>query len=51
MWDGDAKAVQCYIDAGVDPNTPSAFDQRPGDHNGETILVDAGSHLGPAPRR
>ena len=44
MWDGDAKAVQCYIDAGVDPNTPSAFDQRPGDHNGETILVDAVRH-------
>ena len=44
MWDGDAKVVQCYIDAGVDPNTPSAFDQRPGDHNGETILVDAVRH-------
>ena len=44
MWDGDAKAVQCYMDAGVDPNTPSTFDQRPGDHNGETILVDAVRH-------
>ena len=44
MWDGDAKAVQCYIDAGVDPNTRSTFDQRPGDHNGETILVDAVRH-------
>ena len=44
MWDGDAKAVQCYMDAGVDPNTQSTFDQRPGDHDGETILVDAVRH-------
>ena len=44
MWAGDAKAVQCYMDAGVDPNTPSTFDQRPGDHNGEAILVDAVRH-------
>ena len=44
MWDGDAKAVQCYMHAGVDPNTPNTFDQRPGDHNGETILVDAVRH-------
>ena len=26
------------------PNTPNTFDQRPGDHNGETILVDAVRH-------
>ncbi len=44
MWAGDAEAVQCYMDAGVDPNTPSTFDQRPGDHDGETILVDAVRH-------
>ncbi len=44
MWAGDAEAVQCYMDAGVDPNSPSAFDQRPGDHNDETILVDAVRH-------
>ena len=44
MWDGDGKAVQCYMDAGVDPNSRSAFDQRSGDHNGETILVDAVRH-------
>ena len=44
MWDGDAKVVQCYMDAGADPNTPSNFDHRPGDHNGETILVDAVRH-------
>ena len=44
MWDGDAKAVQCYMDAGVDPNTRSTFDPRPGDHQGETILVDAVRH-------
>ena len=44
MWAGDAEAVQCYMDAGVDPNTPSAFDQRPGGHNDETILVDAVRH-------
>ena len=32
------------MDAGVDPNTRSTFDQSPGDHNGETILVDAVRH-------
>ena len=32
------------MDAGVDPNTPNTFDQSPGDHNGETILVDAVRH-------
>ena len=44
MWDGDAKVVQCYMDASADPDTPSTFDQRPGDHNSETILVDAVRH-------
>ena len=44
MWAGDAEAVQCYMDAGVNPNSPSTFDQRPGDHDGETVLVDAVRH-------
>lgn len=41
MWNGDADIVRCHLAAGADPNTQSQFDQKPGNHNGETILVDA----------
>ena len=41
MWTADAHAVRCHLAAGADPDTRSNIDIKPGDHDGETILVDA----------